>query len=66
MTLWVFEHARACGLHTLHIWSDVLYEDAHALYRHLGAEDTRQRRLLGGVNDCYELYFRMSLQETPV
>ena len=61
MTLWAFDWARHCGETRMHFWSDVLFEEAHALYRHLGADDTGTRRHLGGVNDCYEYYFTMKL-----
>lgn len=57
MTLWAIDWASERGYETLHIWSDVLYTKAHELYRRLGADDTGQRRFLGGVDRIDEFYF---------
>ena len=58
---WAIDWARRRGFRTMHIWSDVLYETAHHLYRGLGAEDTGERRSLGGINHVDEYYFRLDL-----
>ena len=60
---WAIAWAREQELVTMHIFSDVLYDAAHRLYRRLGAEDTQLVRWLGGRNDVYEYYFRLELAE---
>lgn len=62
MSLWAINWAVAQGYRTMHIWSDVLYEGAHGLYRKLGARDTGERRFIGGVNECWERYFVLALE----
>jgi len=57
LSRWAHEWAGKHGCTTLMIWSDTLYEDAHSLYRGLGAEDTGRSRTLGGVNDVAEFLF---------
>jgi GNAT superfamily N-acetyltransferase len=57
LSLWAYEWARERGCSTLMVWSDTLYENAHHLYRGLGAEDTGRRRTLGGVNEVDEFLF---------
>lgn len=57
LSLWVYRHAARRGCRAVDVWSDVLYETAHSLYRGLGAVDTGQRRALGGENDVEEFYF---------
>lgn len=57
LSRWAHEWARNRGCRILHVWSDVLYETAHHLYRKLGARDTGKRRELGGVNNVAEYYF---------
>ena len=57
LSLWARGFAEAQGFDVLHVWSDVLYDKAHALYRSLGADDTGKRRSLGGVNSVDEFYF---------
>ncbi len=61
LSLWAFDWARERRWRAMTIWSDVLYETAHRLYRGLGAEETGQRRVLGGVNNVEELCFEMRL-----
>ncbi len=58
---WAFAWARARGYRAMHIWSDVNYRVSHAVYRHLGAEDLRETRVLGGVNHVEEFHFLMRL-----
>jgi GNAT superfamily N-acetyltransferase len=57
LSIWAFEWAKDRGCRALVIWSDTLYENAHRLYRSLGAEDTGRKRTLGGVNDVKEYLF---------
>ncbi len=57
LSLWVYHCAASHGCQSVDIWSDVLYETAHSLYRGLGTEDTGRRRSLGGVNDVDEFHF---------
>ena len=52
---------RAQGMTRMMFWSDVLFETAHALYRHLGATQTGERRHLGGDNDVWEFGFELEL-----
>lgn len=61
LSLFAFDWAREQGYQRLHIWSDVLYETAHALYRKLGATETGETRFIGGVNECWEKYFILEL-----
>lgn len=61
LSLWAIQWARDQGCSLLHVWSDVLFETAHGLYRKLGGEDTGQRRALGGANDVEEFYFPIRL-----
>ncbi len=59
LSLWAFQWAERQGIKVMNIWSDVLYETAHHLYRRLGAEDTGRRRPLGGRNNVEEFLFVM-------
>jgi GNAT superfamily N-acetyltransferase len=61
LTQWAMTYARDNGAGLMHIWSDVLFETAHHLYRGLGAEESGKKRHLGGANDVYEYYFAMAL-----
>ena len=61
LTLWAFQWARDYGADRMHFWSDTLFVEAHALYRHLGCEDTGTVRDLGGINETREYYFRVKL-----
>jgi putative acetyltransferase len=61
LTLWAFAWARERGVQRMVFWSDVLFETAHALYEHLGARRTGERRHLGGRNECWEYGFVMEL-----
>lgn len=62
LSLWAIAWARENGCSLLHVWSDVLFETAHGLYRSLGGEDTGRRRALGGANDVEEFYFPIRLE----
>lgn len=61
LSLWAAEHARSAGAQTLDIWSDILFEDAHRLYMRMGAQDTGERRHLGGRNAVDERHFALKL-----
>ena len=61
LSLWAFARAGEGNCTKVDIWSDVLYETAHHLYRGLGARDTGRRRELGGVNDVDEFCFVLDL-----
>lgn len=58
---WAFAWASAAGYEVMHIWSDVLYETAHGLYRGLGAVETGEIRNLGGINEVKERHFLKTL-----
>ncbi|MHC4941940.1 MAG: GNAT family N-acetyltransferase [Planctomycetota bacterium] len=62
LSLWAHAWARGQGYRMMHVWSDVLYETAHHLYRGLGARDTKERRELGGMNDVAEFYFEWPIE----
>ncbi|MBU0754313.1 MAG: GNAT family N-acetyltransferase [Planctomycetes bacterium] len=66
LSLWAHGWAGERGATLLHVWSDVLYETAHHLYRRLGARDTGQRRILGGVNDVAEYYFPWPIDDDEI
>jgi GNAT superfamily N-acetyltransferase len=63
LSLWAHAWAREQGYRMMHVWSDVLYETAHHLYRGLGAKDMKTRRDLGGENDVAEFYFQWPIEE---
>lgn len=58
---WAVSRARAGGAEVLDIWTDVLFDDAHALYEKLGAEDTGELRALGGANEVRERHYVLRL-----
>ena len=60
MSLWGFNYAKEKGFKYIDIWSDVLFINAHVLYKKLGAEDMNKKRFIGGINNISEYYFRKS------
>lgn len=62
LSIWAIDWARLAAYSHMLIWSDVLYETAHSLYRGLGARETGEIRELGGVNHVFERGFVLDLK----
>ena len=61
LSQWTFEYAIEKGAKIMHIWSGIFCHEAHALYKHLGAEDMNEKRSIGGLNNIEEFYFTKEL-----
>lgn len=61
LTYAAFAWARRQGCTSLEFWSDVLYTKAHKMYAKLGATQSGETRLLGGINEVREYHFRIDL-----
>jgi GNAT superfamily N-acetyltransferase len=60
---WAFRYAIDQGAESMDIWSGTYCRVAHKLYEKLGAKYMGVMRNIGGVDNCYEKYFKKNLRK---